>query len=105
MPLYFITVCALLVVIIILDFRHFGQNFEWWTDVFGVATSILTGAIISFIFYYFLVYQPNVERLSIIKKQLHRNLQGYKARYAYLNSVSINQGGEGRSRLGHGIYR
>jgi len=54
---------------------HFGFGpalKEWgrWTDLFGILVSILTGGIISFLFYFLVVLVPQNRKKSIIKNNL-----------------------------------
>lgn len=43
------------------------STLKWWSDSFAVTSNLLMGIIISFVFYYFIVYIPERRRLAIIR--------------------------------------
>lgn len=66
-------ILALLLLLVV----HFGFNTNlralwWWADVFAVGVSILTGGVISFLFYFLVVVIPERRKKSIIKSNLRR---------------------------------
>jgi hypothetical protein len=44
----------------------------WWPDLFGVLGNILTGGIISFLFYFLVVFTPENRKRTIIKNNLSK---------------------------------
>lgn len=56
---------------------HFGfgaalKELWWWIDLFGVLVSILTGGMISFLFYFLVVIVPENRKRTIIKSNLSK---------------------------------
>ena len=51
---------------------------RWWADTFAVATNLLAGGLVSFLFYYLVVYLPEFRKKSIIKNNLLRMYEGIK---------------------------
>jgi hypothetical protein len=52
---------------------HFGTNVpanKWWADAFAVATNLLAGGLVSFLFYFLVVHLPERRKKSIIKANL-----------------------------------
>jgi len=55
---------------------HFGvanlRALWWWADAFAISVSILSGGVISFLFYFLVVVVPERRKKSIIKSNLRR---------------------------------
>ncbi len=56
---------------------HFGISANlralwWWADAFAVGVNLLTGGVISFLFYFLVVVVPERRKKSIIKTNLRR---------------------------------
>lgn len=67
MPFSFaVNTIALLALLII----HFRTVVNWWPDAFAVATNLLTGGIVSFLFFYLVVYYPEQRKKAIIERNL-----------------------------------
>jgi len=63
------------VALIALVTAHFSLDLskvKWWPDVFAIATNLLAGGLVSFLFYYLVVYLPEVRKKSIIKSNLQK---------------------------------
>jgi hypothetical protein len=71
-----LALCILMVV-------NFGANAKlktlwWWNDAFAVSVNLLTGGVISFLFYFLVVVIPERRKKSIIKsnlRSLYRDLK------------------------------
>lgn len=66
--------CALVVI-------NFGTNvssMKWWADAFAVATNLLAGGLVSFLFYFLVVHLPAIRKKTIIKANLQRMYRGIK---------------------------
>jgi hypothetical protein len=50
----------------------------WWSDLFGILASILSGGIISFLFYFLIVLIPERRKKPIIKNNLQRMYRNIK---------------------------
>ena len=51
---------------------------DWWPDFFAVASNLLLGALVSFLFYYLVVFIPERQKRCIIKanlKTVYRNVK------------------------------
>ncbi len=59
-----------LVALLVVHFRTSVKLLQWWPDAFSVATNLLTGGIVSFLFYYLVVHYPEAKRKAVIKKNL-----------------------------------
>lgn len=60
---------------------HFAlglSSIKWWPDVFAVSTNLLAGGLVSFLFYYLVVYLPETRNKSIIKSNLLKIYRGIK---------------------------
>ncbi len=60
---------------------HFATSvasLKWWTDVFALATNLLAGGLVSFLFYYLVVHLPEARKKSTIQGNLQRVYQGIK---------------------------
>lgn len=51
---------------------------KWWADIFAVATNLLAGSLVSFLFYFLVVHLPESRKKSIIKNNLQRMYQRIK---------------------------
>lgn len=60
--------CALLVA----DFATNLSSLKWWADIFAVGTNLLSGGLVSFLFYFLVVYLPEKRKKAIIKTNLLR---------------------------------
>ena len=50
----------------------------WWADAFAVAVNLLTGGIISFLFYFLVVFIPEERKKTIIKSNLQKFYRNIK---------------------------
>jgi hypothetical protein len=60
---------------------HFALNLssiKWWPDVFAIATNMLTGGLVSFLFYNLVVYLPEARKKLIIKSNLQKMYKSIK---------------------------
>ncbi len=66
---------------------------SWWGDFYAIAISLLSGALISFLFYYLVVKIPENRRVKIIKNQFKRSFKDIKRSVLRdVISASINGG-------------
>ena len=63
-----VNMTALLALLII----HFSTAVtgNWWPDAFAVATNLLAGGIVSFLFFYLVVHYPEQRKKAVIKRNL-----------------------------------
>jgi len=58
-----------LLLLLLIHFR--AQNgLAWWPDAFAVASNLLTGGLVSFLFFYLVVYYPEQRKKAVIKRNL-----------------------------------
>jgi hypothetical protein len=60
---------------------HFSlglSSTKWWPDVFAIATNLLTGGLVSFLFYYLVVSLPESRKKAIIKANLKKIYKSIK---------------------------
>jgi hypothetical protein len=60
---------------------HFAlglASIKWWPDVFAISINLLTGGLVSFLFYYLVIYLPDLRKKSIIKKNLQEIYKSIK---------------------------
>lgn len=50
----------------------------WWADAFSVATNVVAGGLVSFFFYWLVVYVPDERKRRIIKENLKRMYRSIK---------------------------
>jgi hypothetical protein len=67
---WFIVNALALVLVLAVHFSTAIKELWWWTDIFGVLVSILTGGLISFLFYFLVVLIPENRKKVIIKNNL-----------------------------------
>ena len=48
------------------------QKWKFWPDLFGILVNLLTGGVISFLFYFLVVYVPQQRKKRIIKNNLRK---------------------------------
>jgi hypothetical protein len=69
------------VALIALITAHFAlglPSIKWWPDAFAISTNLLTGGLVSFLFYYLVVYLPEARKKSIIKANLQKIYKNIK---------------------------
>lgn len=67
---WFIASVLSLVALMIANFYLISKRPEWWSDIFSVLSNIITGFIVSFVFYYLLVYLPGRRKNSVVRRFL-----------------------------------
>src|SRR5436853_603224 len=58
--------------LIVAHFTFGLPSIKWWPDVFAIATNLLAGGLVSFLFYFLVVYLPEARKKSIIKANLQK---------------------------------
>jgi hypothetical protein len=58
-------------------------SIKWWPDLFAVATNLLAGGLVSFLFYYLVVYIPENRKKSIIKANIQKMYRDIKMDIAW----------------------
>lgn len=84
-----IALCALIGV-------NFGANvsaMKWWPDFFAIATNLLAGGLVSFLFYLLVVHVPASRRKTIIKDNLQRRYRIIKRDILFAVVQASRQGG------------
>lgn len=51
---------------------------QWWVDAFSVLVNLAAGGLVSFLFYYLVVYFPDRRKKRIIKANLRRMYRNIK---------------------------
>jgi hypothetical protein len=69
------------------------KEFWWWTDLFGVLAGILIGGIISFLFYFLVVFVPERRKRLIIKSNLRKVYRNIKRDILWQIVFASIQGG------------
>lgn len=67
-----------LLLIIHFGFVAYTKAPWWWADTFAIAVSLLTGGLISFLFYFLVVFIPERRKKSIIKGNLQKFYRNIK---------------------------
>ncbi len=70
-----------LVALVALIVVHFGLSvttLKWWADTFAVATNLLAGSLVSFLFYFLVVHLPEARKKATIKANLQKLYRGIK---------------------------
>src|SRR5205823_3679211 len=75
---WFVVNVALVGALLVVDFATAVPENKWWADVFAVATNLVAGGIVSFLFYFLVVYLPEARKKSIIKANLLRLYRSIK---------------------------
>lgn len=65
----------------------------WWTDAFAVAVNIVAGGLVSFFFYWLVVYLPERRKRRVIKKALARMYRDIKQDLLYQVVFASQKGG------------
>lgn len=60
------------------DFAFDHSSIKWWPDVFAIVTNLLTGGLVSFFFYYLVVFLPEGRKKSIIKANMQKMYKNIK---------------------------
>lgn len=74
---FFVNLVALAALVV----AHFAlclSSIKWWSDVFAITTNLLTGGLVSFLFYYLVVYLPERRKKSIFKANLQKMYRNIK---------------------------
>ena len=74
---------------------HFGDfsHEKWWPDGFAVGTNLLAGSLVSFLFYFLVVYVPERRKKRIIIDNLRRMYRGIKRDILYSVIFASQKGG------------
>lgn len=75
---WFVVNLIALAALLVANFATNPSPMKWWTDAFAVGTNLLTGGLVSFLFYFLVVHLPAVRRKSIIKRNLLRMYRNIK---------------------------
>ena len=78
MPLWFGFSSLALLSLLFMDINLDMSKFKWWADLFSISTNILIGIIVSFVFYFFIVYIPESRRKRLIKAsalKMYKNIK------------------------------
>ena len=74
---------------------HFGDfsHGKWWPDGFAVGTNLLAGSLVSFLFYFLVVYVPERRKKRIIIDNLRQMYRGIKRDILYSVIFASQKGG------------
>lgn len=70
-----------------------GSKPSWWVDAFAVAVNIVAGGLVSFFFYWLVVYGPERRRRAVIKENLRRMYRNIKRGILYQVIFASIKGG------------
>jgi hypothetical protein len=65
----------------------------WWNDTYALATNILAGGLVSFFFYWLVVYVPEARKKAIIKNNLIKMYRSLKRSILYQVVFASRKGG------------
>ena len=65
----------------------------WWPDAFAVATNIVAGGLVSFFFYWLVVYVPEQRKRHVIKNSLRKMYRKIKQDILYQVIIASQKGG------------
>jgi hypothetical protein len=60
------------IALLIYHFLITSKEQKLWNDIFSILTNLLSGGLVSFLFYYLVVYIPEKEKKKLIKENLQR---------------------------------
>ncbi|MBF0269953.1 MAG: hypothetical protein HQL44_15315 [Alphaproteobacteria bacterium] len=93
--LFWFVVNASLLALLLL--AHFGcavvRGYAWWGDVYNVALSLLSGGVISFLFYFLVVFLPEKRKKTFIKQNLRKVYAEIKEAILYMVVFASQKGG------------
>jgi hypothetical protein len=69
-PFWFAVNMIALLALLRIHFSTAVNGVNWWPDAFAVATNLLAGGIVSFLFFYLVVHYPEQRKKAIIKRNL-----------------------------------
>jgi hypothetical protein len=75
---WFVVNVVALIALVVAHFALGLPSIKWWPDVFAIATNLLAGGLVSFLFYYLVVYLPEARKKSIIKANLQKMYKNIK---------------------------
>ena len=75
---WFIANVIALIALVVAHFALGLSSIKWWPDIFAIATNLLAGGLVSFLFYYLVVYLPEARKKAIIKRNLQKTYRGIK---------------------------
>jgi hypothetical protein len=78
MPVWFVLASISLILSVFVDIIFDVPKLKWWPDLFSISTNILINIIVSFVFYFFIVYIPESRRKRLIKTsalKMYRNIK------------------------------
>ncbi|TPJ52380.1 hypothetical protein FJ426_16755 [Mesorhizobium sp. B2-6-4] len=83
---------ALLAAVLVLRFFWMPAP-QWWGDTYGLTVSVLTGGLVSFFFYWLVVYVPDQRKRRIIKDNLSQMYRSIKKDMLYAVVFASRKGG------------
>ena len=75
---WFVVNVVALIALVVAHFALGLPSIKWWPDVFAIATNLLAGGLVSFLFYYLVVFLPEARKKSIIKANLQKIYKNIK---------------------------
>jgi hypothetical protein len=78
MPLWFGLSLFALILLLFVDINLDVSKLRPWPDLFSISTNLLISIIVSFVFYFFIVYRPESRRKRLIKTsalKMYRNIK------------------------------
>ena len=93
--LFWFTINVLLIALVVTV--HFGCNFTnlifWWSDFYTIVMSLLIGGIVSFLFYFLVIFIPESRKKKIIKNNLIKFYRDAKENILYQIVFASKRGG------------
>lgn len=92
LPLWFGVNLVLFGALLIIHFASWAKP-AWWADTFAVAMNLVAGGILSFFFYWLVVYLPESRKRRVIKNSLSRMYRNIKEDILYQVVFASQKGG------------
>jgi hypothetical protein len=90
---WFIVNLVALVALVAVHFATSVTSLKWWADTFAVATNLLAGGLVSFLFYFLVVQLPQQRKKVVIKTNLQKLYRGIKGDILVAVVLASIQGG------------
>jgi hypothetical protein len=77
-PLWFVLSLLALILLVFVELTLDVSRFRWWPDLYSISTNLLISIIVSFVFYFFIIFIPESRRKRLIKTsalKMYRNIK------------------------------
>ena len=90
--LWFVLNLILTGILVCVDFSSISKP-TWWDDIYSIGVNLLAGGIVSFFFYWLVVYVPEQRKRRIIKNNLSQMYRSIKEDILYQVVFASSKGG------------